>query len=367
MRSLLAKQTIIWALFVAIFSICFTAPSFLNETLNHRLGLNSLAQAAGDAAALDQLYQAAKHEGAVVFWGPTDPDQIGPVVAAFRRQFPGITVTHFEIQPPEYTQRLIAEAQAGRIPDADIIELGPREIVALKSRGLLHAYSNWGKVFGIQADQIYGDGVGVTFYDLPHIVAANTNLIRREEFPKTWDDLLDPKWKGKIIIERRLQNVGGLGIPMGDEWLKKFALGLKNQQPIFVQGGTPAFNQLLSGQAPVAIGPYLHHVLQAKKRKQPADLIPLSPMLVSPRPTGVLSKARHPNAGQLLAGWLSSPPAQKLLEEASSRGPVDPESGTETAQILKKYGIKLFIDNERTATRRVELEKLMQKLMGIAK
>jgi len=325
------------------------------------------AWAATSSRGLDELYEAAKKEGQVVFWGPTDPDQIAPVIAGFKRQFPGITVTHFEIQPPEYTQRLIAEAQAGRTPDPDIIELGPREIIALRSRGLLHAFSDWTAIFGISQDQIYSAGIGVTFYDLPHIVAANTDLIKRSEFPKTWDDLLDPKWNGRIIVEQRLQNVGGLGILKGEEWLRKFALGLKNQHPIFVQGGTPAFNQMLSGQAPISIGPYLHHALEAKRKGQPADFIPLSPMLVSPRPTGVLEKAKHPHAGQLLAGWLSTPPAQKLLEGASARGSVSPKSGTQTAEILKKAGVELIIDNESIALKRVEYEKLMQKLMGITK
>ena len=320
-----------------------------------------------DSKALDSLYQAAKKEGQVVFWGPTDPEHIAPVAAAFKRQFPGIEVTHFEIQPPEYTQRLVAEAQAGRTPEADIIELGPREIVALKGRGLLLTFTDWQLLFGLPREHVYGGGIGVTFYDLPHIVAANTNLLKRADFPKTWDELLSPKWKGKIILEQRVQNVGGLGLVKGEDWLVKFATGLKNQQPIYVQGGTPAFNQLVGGQAPISIGPYLHHVLGAKKKGEPVDLIALSPMLVSPRPTGVLSKARHPNAGRLLAGWLSTAPAQKILEDASSRGSASPGSGTQTAELLRKSGVELIVDNESLAVKRVEFEKLMQKVMGITK
>jgi iron(III) transport system substrate-binding protein len=316
---------------------------------------------------LEDLYQAAKKEGQAVFWGPTDPQHVGPAIAAFKRQFPGVEVSHFEIQPPEYTQRLIAEAQAGRVPEADLIELGPREIVALQGRGLLRSFDDWQSLFGLPAAHVYAGGVGVTFYDLPHIVAANSKLLPSSEYPKSWDDLLNPKWKGKIIVEQRLQNVGGLGLVKGEEWLLKFAAGLKNQQPIYVQGGTPAFNQLLGGQAPISIGPYLHHVLGAKRKGQPADLIPLSPMLVSPRPTGVLAKARHPNAAKLFAGWLSTPPAQKILEQASSRGSATPGSGTQTEQLLRESGVELIVDNEKIASKRVEFERLMQKAMGITR
>ena len=314
---------------------------------------------------LNALYQSAKKEGRVVIWGPTDPAHINPVIAAFKREFPGIEVVTFEIQPPEYTQRLVAEALAGRAPEADVIELGPREILVLNARGILQTHRDWGSLFGTSSSNIHADGIGVTFYDLVHIVAANTNLVKKQDYPKTWDDLLDPKWKGKIILEQRLQNVGGLGVAMGEDWLKRFATGLKNQQLIFVRGGTPAFNQLVSGQASISIGPYIHHVLGGKKKGAPADIIPVSPLLVSPRPVGVLAKAQHPHAGKLLAGWLSTPTAQQILEKASSRGAADPDSGTETAKLLKELGVKLIVDNDKIAQRRVELEKLMQEWMGI--
>lgn len=320
----------------------------------------------GDSnASLDQLYQAAKKDGRVVFWGPTDPDQIAPVIAAFRKQFPGIEVTHFEIQPNEYTQRFAAEARAGRAPEADIFELGPREIAVLRERGLLQRHNDWAALFGLSASEVYGDGIGVSYHDLPHIVAANTNLLKKETYPKTWDDLTDPKWKGKLIIEQRVQAIGGLGLSKGEEWLKQFAAGLKSQQPIYVRGGTTSFNQLLSGQAPLSIGPYLHHVIGAKKKGAPADLVPLSPMLVSPRLIGIHAKAQHPNAGKLFAGWLATPSAQKVVEEASSRSIVSPNSGTEGAEILKRHRIELIIDNDKIARKRVELEKLVQEILGV--
>jgi iron(III) transport system substrate-binding protein len=316
-------------------------------------------------ASLDQLYQAAKKEGRVVFWGPTDPKEIAPVIAAFKKQFPGIEVAHFEIQPNEYTQRFAAEARAARAPEADIVELGPREIAVLRERDLLQRHNDWAAVFGLSPADVYGDGIGVSYHDLPHIVAANTNLLKKDAYPKTWDALTDPKWKGKLIVEQRVQAIGGLGLAKGEEWLKKFAAGLKSQQPIYVRGGTTSFNQLLSGQAPLTIGPYLHHVIGANKQGAPADLVPLSPMLVSPRLIGIHAKAQHSNAGKLFAGWLATPPAQKIIEEASSRSIVSPNSGTEGAELLKRHKIELIIDNDKIAQKRVALEKLVQEILGV--
>jgi iron(III) transport system substrate-binding protein len=321
--------------------------------------------ATADTKALDSLYQAAKKDGRAVFWGPTDPDEIAPIIAAFKKQFPGIEVTHFEIQPNEFTQRFAAEGRAGRAPEADILELGPREIAVLRERDLLQRHNDWATLFGLSASEIYGDGIGVSYHDLPHIVAANTNLLKREAYPKTWDDLTDPKWKGKLIVEQRVQAIGGLGLSKGEEWLKKFAAGLKSQNPIYVRGGTTSFNQLLSGQAPLTIGPYLHQVIIAKKKGAPADLVPLSPMLVSPRLVGIHTKAQHPNAGKLFAGWLATPSAQKVIEAASSRSVVNPSSGTQGAELLKKHGIELIIDNDKIARKRVALEELVQEILSV--
>ncbi len=321
--------------------------------------------ATADSKALDNLYQAAKKEGRAVFWGPTDPGEIAPIIAAFKKEFPGIEVTHFEIQPNEFTQRFVAESRAARAPEADVLELGPREIAVLRERDLLQRHNDWATLFGLSATEIYGDGIGVSYHDLPHIVAANTNLLKREAYPKTWDDLTDPKWKGKLIVEQRVQAIGGLALSKGEEWLKQFAVRLKSQQPIYVRGGTTSLNQLLSGQAPLTIGPYLHQVIIAKKKGAPADLVPLSPMLVSPRLVGIHAKAPHPNAGKLFAGWMATPSAQKIIEAASSRSVVSPSSGTEGAELLKKHGIELIMDNDKIAQKRVALEELVQEILGV--
>jgi iron(III) transport system substrate-binding protein len=318
-----------------------------------------------DAKALDGLYQAAKKEGRVVFWGPTDPEEIAPIFAAFKKQFPGIETMHFEIQPNEFTQRFVAESRTGRAPESDILEVGPREIAVLRERDLLQRHNDWAALFGLSASEIYGDGIGVSYHDLPHIVAANTNLLKRDAYPRTWDDLTDPKWKGKLIVEQRVQAIGGLGLAKGEEWLKRFAAGLKSQQPIYVRGGTTSFNQLLSGQAPLTIGPYLHQVIAARKKGAPADLVPLSPMLVSPRLISIHTKAQHPNAGKLFAGWLATPSAQKVVEQATSRSVVSPSSGTEGAELLKKLRIELIVDNDKIAQKRVALETLVQEILGV--
>ena len=73
---------------------------------------SSIAFAAtADTKALDSLYHAAKKGGRAVFWGPTDPEEIAPIFAAFKKRFPGIEMTHFEIQPNEFTQRFVAEGR----------------------------------------------------------------------------------------------------------------------------------------------------------------------------------------------------------------------------------------------------------------
>lgn len=324
----------------------------------------ALAQV-GISPALRDLHESAKKEGRAVYWGAIDPAHFSPLVAAFKRQFPGVEVDTFEIQSDDIVQRLIAEARAGRLPDADIVEVLPRHIIALQNRQLLKPHSDWGALFGLSSDEIYGDGVGIMVYGLVYIVAANTKLLEKSDYPKTWDDLLDPRWRGKLIIEQRVRGIGGLALVRGEEWLKKLVVGLKAQNPIFTRGGTTAFNQMLSGQAPLCIGPYLHQVVEARDKGSPADWVPLSPVIIDPKLMVLHARARRPNAGKLFAGWLATPSAQKILEEVSGRASFAPNSGTKTAELLKRAGVELIVENEKIADRRVELEKLVQQLLGV--
>jgi ABC-type glycerol-3-phosphate transport system substrate-binding protein len=102
--------------------------------------------------AITQLYNAAKKEGTVVIWGPTDAIVYEKMQEVLDKQYPGIKPEHFESIPEPLVQRIIAENQAGKPPAVDIIQSGSmRALRPLIDRDLLASYPGWEKDFGLDA------------------------------------------------------------------------------------------------------------------------------------------------------------------------------------------------------------------------
>jgi len=99
-----------------------------------------------DKAAIDKLYSAAKKEGRVVIWGPTDGIVYEKMQELLDKQYPGIKIEHFESIPEPLVQRIIAENQAGKPAAVDIIQSGSlRALRPLIDRDLLASYPGWEK------------------------------------------------------------------------------------------------------------------------------------------------------------------------------------------------------------------------------
>ena len=197
-----------------------------------------LATWSGNAAAQEksrpadpiaQLYAAGRKEGTVIVWGPTDAIIYQRMQAILDKQYPGIKIEHFESIPEPLVQRIIAESQAGKPAPVDIMQSGSlRALRPLIDRDMLAPYPGWETDFKL--DAVYAGDRFVGAYNLTLPISYNSKLVSAKDAPKTWEDLADPKWKGKkIIIEARLVPFAMLGT----EWGKARALELakKNTQP----------------------------------------------------------------------------------------------------------------------------------------
>ena len=165
----------------------------------------------GGNEGVTQLYNAARKEGRVVIWGPTDAIVYQRMQEALNKQYPGIKIESFESIPEPLVQRIIAESQAGKPAAVDVIQSGSlRALRPLIDRDMLAPYPGWEQLFG--SDAVYADQRLVGGYNLTLPIAYNTKTVSAQEAPRTWEDLADPKWKGrKIIIEARLVPFAMLG------------------------------------------------------------------------------------------------------------------------------------------------------------
>ena len=189
------------------------------------------------------------------------------------KQYPGIKIEHFESIPEPLVQRIIAENQAGKPAAVDIIQSGSlRALRPLIDRDMLASYPGWEKDFGL--DAVYANHRFVGAYNLTLPISYNSKTVSAKDAPKSWEDLAEPKWKGKkIIIEARLVPFAMLGTEWGKEKAMELVKRILAQQPLIVQGGTTVANALAGGQVSIAVGTYAFTIEGLKKRGASVDWI----------------------------------------------------------------------------------------------
>jgi iron(III) transport system substrate-binding protein len=211
-------------------------------------------------------------------------------------------------------QRTIAEARAGR-NDVDVVHYGSPEMEALAREKILEPITS-----PVQDDLIAGSVPkhhewAATILSV-WVQAYNTGIVKKADLPKTWDDLLDPKWKGKIGIEAKdddwfatvVQELGGE--KRGLDYFRRLA----ETNGISVRKGhTLLNNMVVSGEVPLALTVYNYMPEQAKEKGAPIDWFVIAPAIARSNAVGVARKAPHPAAALLFYEYLLGPEGQKAM------------------------------------------------------
>src|SRR3954463_5304417 len=279
------------------------------------LATPALAAAPAATSVTPDLLEAAKKEGTVVFYTSIELQTAEKLAKAFEAAYPGLKVQVERNGCERIVQRLGQERSSG-IKAADVIECS--DMTALldwKRQGWLAPFvpadvEKW------PADQRDPDGFFATERLTLSPIAYNTRMIKAEEAPKSYADLLDPKWKGKIVKA----HPGYSGTIMtvtyeitrdiGWAFLKK----LGQQQVMQVQSAADPPKKVAQGERPVMAdgGEYLP--LQMIEKGAPLALVyPSEGTPTIPGGTGIMVDAPHPNAARVFANYLFSKDGQQLL------------------------------------------------------
>ncbi len=315
--------------------------------------------------AIAQLYAGAKREGTVVIWGPTDAIIYQKAQAVLDKQYPGIKIEHFESIPEPLVQRIIAESQAGKPSAVDIIQSGSlRALRPLIDRDMLSVYPGWEKNFGL--DAVYAGDRFVGAYNLTLPISYNSKLVSAKDAPKSWEELTDPKWKGrKLIIEARLVPFAMLGTEWGKSKSTELVKKILTQEPIIAQGGTTVAKALAGGQVSIAVGTYAYTIEGLKKVGATVDWIPVTPLPVLTSAFGVLKTAPHPNAARFFAGWMGSTEGQKIRYETSGQAiEVGRNAIGNVADRLKATRPTIILETEKNFAAILEIQRELGKLLG---
>jgi ABC-type Fe3+ transport system substrate-binding protein len=316
------------------------------------------------AKGIDALYAAAKREATFVSWGPDDPGDVKCYMDGFTKAFPGIANSHFEITAGEAAEKIVTEAKAGKT-SLDVGMASLDTVQPLLERDLVAGFSDWEELFQLPKGAVNEKGRLLAFYHLSHPVGINTKALGSLPVPTSWEALLDPIYKGKLIVEVRGKPFGMLGTVWGEKKLTDYVTALRAQSPRILKGGTTVTESLAAGEAPMAIGAYGYKIAEyAEKKGAPLTYAKFGPMSASSFQLYVTKGAAHPSAGRLFAGWLASPDGQKTLEACTGKGSLVPGSGGKLARMYQNDGIQLIFESTENVEAGGKFEAIAAKILG---
>jgi len=275
-----------------------------------------------------QLVDAARQEGRVTLYTSIELHTAKKIGRAFEAAFPGISV-QIERNGCERLFQRLAQERGMDIHAADVIDCS--DITALlrwKQQGWLASFVPADVANKWPIDQRDADGCFATVRFTLSPIAYNTKLVRPEDAPTSFADLLDKKWTDKIVKARPgysgtiLTVTFELSRYLGWDFLKK----LGQQRVMQVQAAADAAKAVAQGERPITVDGLEYLVLQI--RDQGGAIEPVYPSEGTPSirsGAGVIVDAPHPNAARLLISWLSSREGQQLLVDTDWFRSIDPE------------------------------------------
>jgi len=280
------------------------------------------AQAPADSSKIAQLQgpdrqqrlaEGARKEGELTLYTSAPVDDVAVLTGAFEKKY-GVKVKVWRAASEKVLQRAVTEARANRF-DADVIDTNGPEMEGLHREKLLQEVKSpyLGDVIPV-AIMPHGEWVGTRLNIFT--AAYNTKLVKKEELPKSYEDLLDPKWKGRLGIEAEDFDwfSGVIGV-MGEAKGVKLFRDIVAKNGISVRKGhTLLTNLVASGEVPLALTVYNYKAEQLKNKGAPIDWFAFPPAIARPNGIGMLRRAPHPHAAVLYFDFMLSDGQQLLLK-----------------------------------------------------
>jgi iron(III) transport system substrate-binding protein len=250
------------------------------------------------AERLKRLAEGAKKEGVVSIYTSMPLDDMAALTSAFEAKY-GVKAKVWRSGSEKILQRGLLEAKANRF-EVDVFETNsPETEVLSREKVLIAGNSPFLTELIPQAIPSHKEWIATRLNIFT--CAYNTKLIKKEELPKTYQDLLDPKWKGKLSVEADDSDwLAETVMKMGEEKGLALFREIARKNAVSVRKGhTLLSNLVASGEVPLALTVYNYKIEQMKNSGAPIDWFALDPTIARPNANGVARNAPHPHAALL--------------------------------------------------------------------
>ncbi len=324
-----------------------------------------LVLAAAPAWAQAPQVAEARKEGKVVWYTPLAVKVAERVAKSFEQQH-GVKVEVHRSGAERLLQRLLQEAQAG-IKNADVFETADiGHVPLLKRRGMLSRYTPPG------ADRFPAafkdkDGMATAWRAFAVVIQYNPKLVAKADAPRTWKDLLDPKWKGKLVSAHpgyagsAVSQIYALANLYGWDYWKQLA----QNKPMLVQSIHDPFQVVTSGERAVGVNGADYYIHSQRKAGNPVEVVyPEEGVPLIPIPIAVLNTAPHPNAARLFMDFVFGKAVQQLLADDESAYVAHPDVAYPAGKPKLSELKVLPIDAEELERQGGEIKKRFVELFG---
>jgi iron(III) transport system substrate-binding protein len=301
-----------------------------------------LACVSAARGASDELVKAANKEALLLIYGGATLQHMTLLIENFNRTHPALKVNYLRKSGSSLFELIVRELRAKTYNADAYVPLTVDQAMFLAERKLLTRHASPERsAFPEEAKD--RDGYWTTLYQTGHVYAYNTRQVNSKEAPRAYDDLLQPKWKGKIMMdeEEDLWYASVLEI-LGKEKGLRFMRGLAQQQPVFQGSKTLMMQLLCAGEVALAFPVNFNQANDAKKRGCPSDFVVIEPQ--TQRPPFVIAMAQnapHPAAAKLFIDFLLAKEPQRFMQEnifrQSARLDVEP-----SGDLAKLKGVRAW-------------------------
>ncbi|SRR6266545_4338218 len=251
------------------------------------------------------LIEGAKKEGKLVYWGAGNAKEVESFLAKFRQRYPFIKTEWWRAAAGALHQKTLSEARAGA-HNVDVSVTDMEYLQELKKTGLMKRYE-WHNTKGWSHAHKDPEGYWVYRNIIPTMIGYNTTLVSAADAPKTWEHVLDPKWKGAISMTKD----GGewslqLWAAWGKEKMISYLKRLSQNNLVLGEGGTARIEMLAAGASKIDMELNLNRIMDYQEKGAPLEWVRTNPVLAIGNPFFIAEHAPHPNAAMLFADWFTS-------------------------------------------------------------
>jgi iron(III) transport system substrate-binding protein len=258
----------------------------------------------------------AKKEGKVVVYGSLETSTVNLLKKPFKEKY-GIDLDYWWSATTTVADRITTEFRTGK-QLFDVALINRPLLKVMKKEGIIGFYDS--PAFKFFPPEVIDREVGPAYRNIITGILYNEAFIKPDQAPKSYEDLLDPKWKGKFVMADPTRNSSAIqwlaNLPkiMGAEKSDSYIKRLAAQKPVLVDSVTPAAQKILTGEVPIGFT-FTKYIIIFGKDGAKLDYVKVDKMLGDGQYLGINSKPPHPNAARLFIDYFLSDESMKVLAQ----------------------------------------------------